>query len=164
LIVFDPEKLLRKYAPESKIEGLLKRGFTLNRALLSAFSEIPFVNKRDLTKVVLEVAKLYRKKYRGLVKEGEGKGDAKKIAENESKLLTHRIQNLVVFKASEKIKEELKGEFYIWLPSDADEPDPLHQLKYGKKFQIGKGEMPGERFGCRCGMKILTGKKDIDIV
>ena len=163
-MIFNPDDLIRKYAPDRKIEKLLKKGFNLNRALLTAFSDIPFIDKKELTKVVLEVAKLYRKKYRGLIKEGLPTNTSKKLAQNESKLLTHRVQNLVVFKASEKIKEDLTGEFYIWLPSDAENPDPLHQLKYGKKYQIGKGEMPGERIGCRCGMNILTGKKNIDIV
>jgi uncharacterized protein YunC (DUF1805 family) len=38
-------------------------------------------------------------------------------------------------------------------------PDSQHQLLYGKKFKVGTGDkegnMPGERWGCMCGMKIL---------
>lgn len=67
-----------------------------------------------------------------------------------------RIQNNAVFEIAQSIKENYSGESYEWLPSDADEPDPEHQLNYGKIFQVGVGEMPGDRYGCKCGMNILV--------
>jgi hypothetical protein len=61
------------------------------------------------------------------------------------------------------IKRNYKGEYYIWLPSDAENPDPFHQLNYGKKFKIGRGEMPGDRYGCRCGMEVLVEETILDV-
>ena len=61
-------------------------------------------------------------------------------------------------------KQAHKGEFYRWLPSNAQNPDPEHQLLYGKIFRVGEGDkegnMPGERYGCRCGIEWL---KDEDV-
>ncbi len=82
---------------------------------------------------------------------------------NDKKLLVNRVQNSMVKQIAVSIKEEYLGEFYIWLPSDAMEPDPEHQLKYGKRFQIGKGEMPGDRDGCKCGMDILVKEKELEL-
>ena len=57
-------------------------------------------------------------------------------------------------------KDAALYEFYRWLPSDAKNPDPEHQLLYGKIFRVGEGDkegnMPGERYGCRCGIEWLT--------
>ena len=61
-----------------------------------------------------------------------------------------------MYQVSQEIKDKYKGDKYEWLPSDAEDPDPEHQLNYGKIFTIGEGEMPNERYGCRCGMRILT--------
>ncbi len=33
-------------------------------------------------------------------------------------------------------------------------PDAEHKKKYGKRYQLGKGEKPGDRYGCKCGMDI----------
>lgn len=72
------------------------------------------------------------------------------------KQLIQRVQNNIVNQIAGEIKDAYRGEYYKWLPSDAAEPDPIHQLKYGKRYQVGKGEMPGDRYGCRCGMFILV--------
>jgi len=45
------------------------------------------------------------------------------------------IENLVVYSEVQRLKEENQGEYYRWLPSGADEPDPEHQLLYGETFQ-----------------------------
>ena len=56
-------------------------------------------------------------------------------------------------------KDAALYEFYRWMPSDAKNPDPEHQLLYGKIFRVGEGDkegnMPGERYGCRCGIEWL---------
>jgi hypothetical protein len=157
LIKFLPNEFLKKYAPESKIKKLLTKNFSINKIMLNSLSDNEFINKKELSSVVLKAAKFYKKKTKELIKDGESNSMAKKEALNNHALITQRVQDTVVFSISDKIKEDYNGEFYIWLPSDAEEPDPLHQLNYGKKFQVGEGEQPCERFGCRCGMQILTG-------
>lgn len=55
-----------------------------------------------------------------------------------------------------------------WLPSSADEHDPLHALNYGKTMTldvaIKKGL--GVRYGCKCAFEVISGqeiiKKHID--
>jgi hypothetical protein len=74
-----------------------------------------------------------------------------------------RVQNAVVYEIAQDIKDQYRGEFYEWLPSDAETPDPIHQLNYGKKFQMGKGEMPGDRYGCRCGMNVLVSESTLSL-
>ena len=57
------------------------------------------------------------------------------------------------------IKDKYAGELARWLPSDAEEPRPEHQLNYGKTYVIGEGiggVEPGDEYGCRCGVEILT--------
>lgn len=75
-------------------------------------------------------------------------------------LLTRRIENFLVWNKVQEEKEAHQGEFYRWMPSDAQNPDPEHQLLYGKIFRVGEGDkdgnMPGERYGCRCGIEWLT--------
>ena len=79
------------------------------------------------------------------------------------KQLIQRIQNELVFQIKEGIKEKYEGERYEWLPTDADEPDPEHQLNYGKIFVVGEGEMPGDRIGCKCGMRILVKETELKL-
>jgi len=81
----------------------------------------------------------------------------------DDKLAIQRIQNNAVYEIGEKIKENYSGEYYEWLPSDADEPDPEHQLNYGKIFRVGEGEMPGDRYGCKCGMNILVDETRLNL-
>jgi hypothetical protein len=94
------------------------------------------------------------------VLKSEGDRSFKKDAVNDAKLLYARLSDLVVEKASEEIKEKYAGKKYIWIPSDAEEQDPVHALNYGKTFVVGEGEQPGERWGCRCGMEILADEDD----
>lgn len=121
------------------------------------------VGADELQKTVLKVSELYKKKIDELEIDGVPKTKARFIATNDQKLLQQRIENLVVFSEVIKIKEENAGKYYKWLPSGADEPDPQHQLLYGKTFLVGEGDdegnMPAERYGCQCGMEILTNKK-----
>ncbi len=77
--------------------------------------------------------------------------------------LVQRVQNEVVFQVADEIKSSYGGESYTWLPSDADEPDPEHQLNYGKIFQVGDGEMPGDRYGCKCGMEIHVDESSLSL-
>jgi hypothetical protein len=94
------------------------------------------------------------------VADGASKAEALDETLNDRKLLVNRVQNNIVFQIKEEIADAYAGEFYEWLPSDAETPDPIHQLNYGSTFQIGVDEMPGDRYGCRCGMNILVPGKN----
>jgi hypothetical protein len=143
-----PTQILKKIAPEKKLKRLIKGDLNINRAALSIFDDVDFIKKGDITKTALKTVKQYKKRYRD--------GETKKDAVADKKLMVHRVQSEVVFQIAEGIRDKYDGEFYEWLPSDADTPDPQHQLKYGKRFKVGVGEMPGDRIGCRCGMNILV--------
>jgi hypothetical protein len=147
--VYDPRKILSRIAPKKKVEKLLSGKVSLKKTALSFVDDIDFIDKKRVSEVALKTIKGYKERIK------DDKTAKAEILADPANLI-NRVQNEVVLQISEGIKEKYDGEFYIWLPSDADEPDPEHQLNYGKKFQIGDGEMPGERYGCRCGMEILT--------
>ena len=68
------------------------------------------------------------------------------------------IENVVNDNLVEGIKEAYKGKKAIWLPSESDNPDPEHIINYGVEFYIDEGingELPSERFGCKCGIQII---------
>lgn len=159
-IVYDPKELLKKIAPESKIKRMVSSRVTLKRAALNFINSTEFIDKSAVSKVALKTINSYQER---IAKEqaqaglDKAAGDAlEKEILADPKQLIQRVQNEVVFQVSNSIKENYEGEQYEWLPSDAEEPDPEHQLNYGKIFTVGDGEMPGERIGCRCGMRILV--------
>jgi hypothetical protein len=158
-ITYDPSKVLSKIAPRKKLKKLLTRGAKLKRTALSFVKDIDFLDKKKITEVAIKTVKSYEQRLEATDKPK----DIKKEIKKNPKLLMHRVENEVLLQITEGIKEKYRGEYYIWLPSDANEPDPEHQLKYGKKFQVGVGEMPGERYGCRCGMQILTSDTELNI-
>lgn len=102
------------------------------------------LDRKSLDNVALKVIKQYKEK---------NNLDAIDLTDKQA---IQRIQNNAVYEIAQGIKENYTGEKYEWLPSDAEEPDPEHQLNYGKIFTIGEGEMPGDRYGCKCGMNILV--------
>lgn len=155
-ITYLPEKLLKKIAPIRKVENLISSRATLKKTALSFIDDIDFLDKKAVSKVALKTIKAYKAR----IKDDP---TIKSDLVDDPKQLIQRVQNEVVSQVQEQIAETYDGEFYIWLPSDADEPDPEHQLKYGEKFQIGVGEMPGERYGCRCGMEILVKEKTLSL-
>lgn len=155
-IKYLPNELLKKIAPVRKVERMLSSKLTLNKAALSFVSDIEFLDKKAISKVALKTVKGYKARVKAdTATKSELKADPKQLIQ--------RVQNEVVFQVKEAIADEYDGEFYIWLPSDAVEPDPLHQLNYGKKFKVGVGEMPGDRYGCRCGMEILVKEKSLKL-
>lgn len=154
-IKVEPSKIIDRFASNRKVKRLFdSKGISLKRAALSFISEIDFVDTKDITKVALRVIKEYEKRIKG-------DKDAKKMIKKDPKLLIHRVQSEVVSQLSKGIREQYAGEKYRWLPSDAQVPDPQHQLKYGKVYTVGVGEMPGDRYGCRCGMEILVDEKNL---
>lgn len=155
-IQYNPSALLRRVAPKTKLKRLVTMDLNVNRAVLAMFTEIDFIKKRDLLTVALKTVKQYKKRYSDERANGKSIVDSKADTINDKKLLIHRVQNAVVHQVAQEIKEEYQGERYKWLPSDAETPDPQHQLNYGKVFFVGEGEMPGDRYGCRCSMEILV--------
>lgn len=148
-IRYEPSEMLKKLAPEKKIKRLLTRSVTLKRAALAFLDSADFLDRKKISSVALRVIKSYQSRI-------DADPDAEKAISKDPALLIQRVQNEVITQITGEIKEKYAGESYKWLPSDADEPDPEHQLNYGKVFVIGDGEMPGDRFGCRCGMEILV--------
>lgn len=149
MIVYDPSKMLNKIAPAKKIKKLVSANASLNRTALTFVSNIDFLSKKSVADVALKTIKGYKKRIK------EDPSQKKDLTKDPAQLI-QRVQNEVVLQIKEEIRSKYEGEFYIWLPSDASEPDPEHAALYGRKFQIGDGEMPGDRIGCRCGMQILT--------
>lgn len=155
-IVYDPKEVLNKIAPQRKIKKLIKSNVSLKRTALAFVDSFTFIDKKAVSGVALKTIKSYEDR---LASDAIEKSEILK----DPKLLIQRVQNEVVFQISNEIKGKYNGEFYEWLPSDADEPDPEHQLNYGKVFQIGVGEMPGDRIGCRCGMNILVDQTELKL-
>jgi hypothetical protein len=155
-IRFQPTKMLRKVAPRAKIERLVTKKLTVNRAAMTMLTDSNVLSKKTLEKIAIKVIRQYKEKYAEERSAGASIDEASVEAINGKKLMVQRVQNAAVHEISQEIKSQYRGEFYEWLPSDANEPDPLHQLNYGQTFQLGKGEQPGDRYGCRCGMNILV--------
>jgi hypothetical protein len=156
LIKYDPRKMLQKIAPEKKVKRLLSSKVSVKKTALAFLDDVDFLSKSKVAKVALNTVKDYKARIKaGTVKKSQLVDDPKQLIQ--------RVQNEVVLQISQEIRQTYLGEFYIWLPSDAEVPDPEHQLNYGKKFQIGDGEQPGDRFGCRCGMQILVDEKQLNL-
>jgi hypothetical protein len=155
MIKYEPSKLIKKIAPEKKIKKLVSSRATLKKTALSFVDDIDFLDKKAITKVALKTLKAYKARFK------DDPSEKSEVLANPLQLI-QRVQNEIVLQIGDEIKTKYSGEFYIWLPSDADEPDPEHQLNYGKKFQVGEGEQPGDRYGCRCGMQILTDDEQLE--
>lgn len=155
-IKYDPNELLRKIAPQKKIKRLLTDNLTVKKSALSFVDGIDFLSKKSVARVALKTVRGYEERI-------AADPSVRDEILSDPKQLIQRVQNEVVLQVAGEIKEKYAGEFYKWLPSDADEPDPEHQLNYGKVFQIGDGEMPGDRIGCRCGMEILVQGSSLDL-
>ncbi len=158
-----PNEVLKKLAPTKKVEKLVTSRLTLNRAVLSTLSDADFLSSKTIERTALKVIKSYKLRFQDEKDQGSTPEVAKEDAVNDKKLLVNRVQNEVILNVADEIKDQYRGEFYTWLPSDAEVPDPLHALNYGRKFQIGKGEMPGDRYGCRCGMFIRVPETKLEL-
>lgn len=162
-IFYQPAEILKKIAPKKRIEKLVTQKLSLNRIALQSVYEMGVLKKGTLEKVALKVIKNYRKRYGDERKQGASKVQAREEALNNKKQIVQRVRNATVREISKEIGEQYDGERYRWLPSSANEADPLHQLNYGKIFTIGIGEMPGEREGCQCGMEILVDETELEL-
>lgn len=150
-------------APKKKVERLVTDDISLNRAAVSSLARTGVLKKKTLETIAIKVIRQYKRRRRLEIKAGESKSAATDIALNDKKLMVQRVQSAAVAELTSEVKSAYRGEFYEWLPSSAIEPDPLHQLNYGKRFQLGRGEAPGDRYGCQCGMYILVDEDKLAI-
>jgi len=155
-IKYDPSQLLKKIAPAKKIKRMLSGKVSLKKAALNFIDAVDFIDRKRVTEVALKTIKGYKSRLKA-------ETVTKTELLDDPKQLIQRVQNEVILQISGEIKDRYAGEQYTWLPSSAEEPDPEHQLNYGKVFTIGDGEMPGERYGCQCGMEILVRQTRLDL-
>lgn len=160
---YQPKNVLKRISAKKNVKKLITKNLSPNKIVLNALHKSGVVGKNRLEKTALKVLKNYKKRIQKLRNEGYTKEQAIKMLTSDPKLMVQRIQNETTNELSKQIQKEYRGEFYVWLPSSAKEPDAEHMLNYGKKFQLGKGEAPGDRFGCLCGMEILTSDKKLSL-
>lgn len=155
---FLPDQYLRQVLPagfwsKKILDGNLDPKLVFLRAIIRATQ----VTERELDKTYAHAIQFYDSKIDRLKQAGVRAYKSKAL--DKERLLKSRIANLVIYEEAQHQKAEHKGQRYRWLPSNAEEPDPEHQLLYGKIFAWGEGDkdgnMPGERYGCQCGIEWL---------
>ncbi len=154
-IKFLPDEMLKKIAPKRKVEKLLSGKVTVKKAALSFLDDADFIDKGAVLDVALKTVKGYKERIAAAAT-GD-RSDLKTEIVDDPKQLVQRVQNEIVFQVHDGIKKTYGGRTAVWLPSDADEPRPEHQLNYGKEYEIGvgiDGVEPGDEYGCRCGVEI----------
>lgn len=169
-IIYDPSKIIKKIAPEAKIKRLVSRNMGLKRSALSFVNDLDFIDKKAVARVAMKTVKGYKERIANATIAAGFERSAGKAVKDEiidsPKQLVQRVQNEVLFQVKEEIKTKYRGEMARWLPSDAEEPDPEHQLNYGKTYVVGEGingEEPGDRYGCRCGVEILVNETELKL-
>lgn len=170
-IIFDPTKMLKKIAPASKIKRMVNGRLSVKRTILATIGSNEFpVDKASLGKVARKTLLGYKERIAAAVVDAgfEKAAGTEVKAEilDDPKQLIQRVQNEVVFQVHQGIKDKYGGQQGRWLPSDADEPRPEHQANYGKTYTIGEGidgVEPGDEYGCKCGVEILTDDTQLDL-
>ena len=155
---FDPQTWLKRVFPKGiEKSGLLNDNLEIKKTYLKALVRATAVSQRKLTQEIYKTVDFYLEKEERL--KAQGVRAFKQEALNGQALLTERIKNFLVYSEVQAQKKAHKGRMSRWLPSSAEEPDPQHQLLYGQVFREGKGDkeghMPGERWGCQCGIEWL---------
>ncbi len=164
-IIFDPKAILKKIAPAKKIEKLVSKNLTLKKSALSFVDDIDVINKKDVTTVALKVINSYQDRFHNALDEGDA-SDLKSAIIDDPALLVNRVQGEIIFQIHAAVKEKYSGETAVWLPSDAMDPRPEHQLNYGKVYIIGEGidgVEPGDEYGCQCGMEIQVDETQLSL-
>ncbi len=162
---FYPDRFLKQVMPKSfYTQGLVSKNFTLQKGAISAINRARLATGRPIDKTVYDVLLQYKAKYKDLIAaEDFGETQAFEAALNGENLLRQRIEQAVIFDKIQDLKAEHKGEYYRWMPSSAENPDPQHGLLYGKIFRVGEGDkegnMPGERYGCQCGIEWINSEE-----
>ncbi len=150
------------WLPEEYIKEVLPKGFFksaskyltrgakgIKKILLRALITATTLSGKEIKESLGKVVDFYQKKIDKLKDEHVKKPVT--TALNNEKLLKSRVENLVTWNEAMRLKEERKGQHYIWLPSSSETPRPEHQLRYGEIFTVGDGIFPGEEYGCKCG-------------
>lgn len=163
MINYLPSVILKRVAKKKLVENLVTENLTLNKAAVKTLSNMGLLSQDKVTEIAIRVINGYKEKYKALRSDDVDKPDALAEALNDKVNMVREVENAALYEISNQIKYSYKGQWYIWLPSDAEIPDPLHQLKYGEKFRVGVGEMPGDRYGCHCGMQILVDETTLDL-
>lgn len=174
-IVFDPAKMLRKIAPEAKIANMVSSKLSLKRTALAfvdraSDDDVGVLDKKAVTSVVRKTIRGYQERIAKATVDADfdraaGREVLTEILDDPKQLI-QRVQNELVFQVQQKIQTQYKGRRGRWLPSSAEEPDPLHQKNYGQEYEIGvgiDGEEPGDRFGCQCGVEILGNETQLEL-
>lgn len=170
-IFFDPTKMLKKVAPKSKIKRMVSDRMSLRRTVLANIGtdEIP-IDNGSLTKVVRNTISAYKQRIAKAIVENQFERSAgteeKDAILADPKQLIQRVQNEIIYQTHQRIQDRYAGQKARWLPSDAEEPRPEHQAHYGKIYVIGEGidgVEPGDEWGCKCGVEILTDETKLDI-
>lgn len=161
-MIFNPVQYLKTLFGEGFFKGrLLNSDLELKQLALQSILKATNLSKREVEATVYKVVDNYEEKMKKLKKEKVRAFKAKAL--NNEVLLKDRIENLVLWNEVQHLKEEHQGQYYRWLPSSSKIPDPEHQLLYGKIFKVGEGDkegnMPSERYGCKCGIQFLTAKE-----
>lgn len=139
---FYPDEYLKKVMPGGiEKNGLLYDNLSIKQRYAKALYKAAGREGKALKQTISETVAYYAKREEGAADQA---------------LLTQRIENFLVWNKVQEEKAAHKGQWYRWLPSDAKNPDPDHQLLYGEIRREGDGEMPGERYGCRCGIEWLS--------
>lgn len=162
-IIFDPTNMLKKIAPLKKVEKILSGRVTVKKTALRFLDDIEGIDKSQVLDVALKTVKSYKARIKAADDEST---EVKTEILDDPKLLVNRVQNEIVFQMHEGIKRNYGGQKARWLPSDADDPRPEHQLNYGKEYIIGEGidgVEPGDEYGCKCGVEILTDETQLDL-
>ena len=170
-IIFDPTKMLKKIAPTAKIKRMVTGKFSVKRTILATIdSEKLGIDKASVGKVARKTLLGYKERVaKAVVDAGFEKSagtEERQSILGDPKQLIQRVQNEVVFQVHQGIKDKYAGQRARWLPSDADEPRPEHQANYGKTYIIGEGidgVEPGDEYGCKCGVEILTDETQLDL-
>lgn len=144
---------------------------SLKRTILANIGtdEIP-IDNGSLAKVARKTLNGYKERIAKAIVDNKFERSAgteeKNAILDDPKQLIQRVQNEVVYQVHQGIKEKYSGQKARWLPSDAEEPRPEHQANYGKVYVIGEGidgVEPGDEWGCKCGVEILTDETQLDL-
>lgn len=163
-LVYNPTEILKRVAPTARLKKAVTKNLSLKRSALSTVSKSGVVSKKSVNDVALKVLRGYKQRVKAEAASSSLTESqlAAQIAKDPKQLI-NRVQNEVLFEIKESIKTKYDGTKFRWLPSSAAEPDPEHQAKYGEIFTIGVDEMPQDRYGCQCGMEILTDDESLEL-
>lgn len=169
-IRFLPDQMIKKIAPEKKIKKLISKNATMKRTALSFLDDADFIDKKKVSKVAIKTIRGYQERIAKAQVDAGFDASAGDVLESEivadPRQLIQRVQNEIVFQVHQGIQQTYKGQRAVWLPSDAEEPRPEHQLNYGKEYIIGEGInglQPGDEYGCKCGIEIITDETQLSL-